>query len=145
MNFPNIKHEILGYLQYDTECDWYESQVAFSETQISISLSIEDNAKVESMFTRASSVVRQLKHYSKDAKEYAVEQLLKLKNETWLDEDDKFLTSEEFKNQMALEGLVFSPDGEVEFYYNDGNLFSGHCILITMDKDSCFIDASIFG
>lgn len=145
MSFPNIKHEILGELRYDTKFDWYESQVVFYETQLSISLSIEDNDKVESILTRASSVVQHLKRYAKDAEEYAVKNLLELKNETWLDEDETFLTSEEFKNRMMLEGLVFSPDGEVEFYYNDGNLFFGHCILITMDKNNCFIDASISG
>ncbi|MBH8565501.1 DUF2262 domain-containing protein [Nostoc sp. CENA67] len=145
MNLPNIKHEILGELRYDTKFDWYESQVVFYETQLSISLSIEDNDKIESILTRASSVVRHLKNYAKNAEEYAVKKLLELKNKTWLYEDETFLTSEEFKNRIILEGLVFSPDGEVEFYYNDGNLFFGHCILITMDKDNCFIDASISG
>lgn len=93
---------------------------------------------------RASSVVRELKHYDQTAKEYAVQQLLKLKNETWLDEGAT-LTSEEFKNRMTLEGLVFFPDGEAEFYYNDGNLFFEHCIIIKMDKHDCFVDAFIHG
>lgn len=46
---------------------------------------------------------------------------------------------------MTLEGLIFFPDGEVELYYNDGNLFFGHCIIIKMDKHDCFVDASIRG
>ncbi|BAB72881.1 DUF2262 domain-containing protein [Anabaena sp. FACHB-709] len=145
MNLSNIKHEILGELRYDTKFDCYEGQVVFYETQLSISISIEDNNKLESILTRASSFVRHLKHYAKNAEEYAVKKLLELKNETWLDEDEIFLTPEDFKNRMMLEGLVFSPDGEVAFYYNDGNLFFGHCILITMDKDNCFIDAGISG
>ncbi|MEH2046091.1 DUF2262 domain-containing protein [Nostoc sp.] len=107
-------------------------------------MSTNDNDKVKSALDRANSVIRELKHYDKTAKKYAVEQLLKLKNETWLDEGET-LTSEEFKNRMTLEGLVFFPDGEAEFYYNDGNLFFGHCILIKMDKHNCFVDASIRG
>ncbi|MEH1933088.1 MAG: DUF2262 domain-containing protein [Nostoc sp.] len=73
MNYPDIKHETLGYLRYNSELDWYESQVIFYETQLSISLSTDDNDKVESALDRASSVVRDLKHYAKDAKEYAAE------------------------------------------------------------------------
>ncbi|MEH2170601.1 MAG: DUF2262 domain-containing protein [Nostoc sp.] len=144
MNYPDIKHEFLGYLRYNSELDWYESQVVFYETQLTISISTDDNNKVESALYRVNSVVRELKHHAKSAKEYAVEQLLKLKNETWLDEGET-LTSEEFKNRMTLEGLVFFPDGEAELYYNDGNLFLRHCILIKMDKHDCFVDASIRG
>jgi hypothetical protein len=145
VNFLNIQHEILGYLRYDNKFCCYEGQVIFHEKELSISLSIDDHSKVESMLTRASSLVTQLKYYTQSAKEYAVEQFLKLKNETWLDENETCLTSEEFQNRMTLAGLVFSPDGEVDFYYNDGNLFFGHCILITMNKDNCFIAASISG
>ncbi|OCQ95739.1 hypothetical protein BCD64_09925 [Nostoc sp. MBR 210] len=145
MDLPIIKHEILGKLVYNAELDWYESQIVVDETPISLSFSIENNHEVESILARASDVVRYLKHYAKDAEEYAVRKLLELKNETWLDEDETFLTSEEFKNQIILEGLVFSPDGEVEFYYNDGNIFFGHCIILTMDKDNCFIGAMIAG
>ncbi|MEH1895237.1 MAG: DUF2262 domain-containing protein [Nostoc sp.] len=144
MSYPDIKHELLGYLRYDSEFDWYESQVIFYETQLPISLSIDDNDKVESALDRAICIVPELKHYAKSAKEYAVEQLLKLKNETWLDEGDK-ITSEEFKSRIILEGLVFLPEGKVEFYYNDGNLFFGHCIIIKMDKNNYFVDASIHG
>ncbi|MBD2456065.1 DUF2262 domain-containing protein [Nostoc sp. FACHB-87] len=145
MDLPIIKHEILGQLVYNAELDWYESQIVVDETLISLSLSMENNHEVELILARASGVVRNLKHYAKDAEEYAVIKLLELKNETWLDEDETFLTSEEFKDQIILEGLVFSPDGEVEFYYNDGNIFFGHCIILTMDKDNCFIDAMIAG
>ncbi|MEH2371002.1 DUF2262 domain-containing protein [Nostoc sp.] len=144
MNYPDIKHDFLGYLRYNSELDWYESQVIFYETQLSISISTDDNDKVESALDRASSVVQEVKHYDKTAKEYAIEQLLKLKNETWLDEGET-LSSEEFKNRITLEGLLFFPDGEVELYYNDGNLFFGHCIIIKMDKHDCFVDASIRG
>ncbi|MGV0102499.1 DUF2262 domain-containing protein [Nostoc sp. DSM 114160] len=144
MNYPDIKHEFLGYIRYNSELDWYDSQVVFYETQLTISISTDDNDKVKSALDRASSVVQELKHHAKSAKEYAVQQLLKLKNDTWLDEDET-LTSEEFKNRMTLEGLVFFPDGEAEFYYNDGNLFFGHCIIIKMDKNDCFVDARIGG
>ncbi|MEH2176592.1 DUF2262 domain-containing protein [Nostoc sp.] len=144
MNYPDIKNEFLGYLRYNSELDWYESQVVFFETQLTINISTDDNDKVKSALDRASSVVQKVKHYDKMAQEYAVQQLLKLKNETWLDEGET-LTSEEFKTRMTLEGLIFFPDGEAEFYYNDGNLFFGHCILIKMDKHDCFVDASIHG
>ncbi|MFN6460867.1 MAG: DUF2262 domain-containing protein [Nostoc sp. DedVER02] len=144
MNYPDIKDEILGYLRYNSELDWYESQLFFYETQLSISLSIDDNDNVESALNRASSVIPELKDYAKRAKEYAVEQLLNLKNETWLDEGEA-LTSEKFKSRMTLEALVFCPEGKVEFYYNDGNLFFGHYILIKMDKYNYFVDASIHG
>lgn len=145
MNYSIIKHEFLGCIRYNSEFDWYEGQIVFHEAQISISVSIDDTDKVELVLTRASSVVNNLEHYVQDATEYAAEKLLKLKNEIWLGKDEAFLTTDEFKNRITLDGVVFSPDGEVEFYYNDGNLFFGHFILVRMDKNNYFINASICG
>jgi hypothetical protein len=143
VNYPIIKHEVLGCIKYNNEFDWYQGQIVFHKTQISIS--IEDTDKLELVLTRASSVIENLEHHVQDATEYAAEKLLKLKNEIWLDKDEAFLTTDEFKNRIKLDGVVFSPDGEVEFYYKDGNLFFGHFILVKMDKFNYFINTSICG
>jgi len=143
VNFPNIKHETLGELRYNTKFNCYESKVVLDETQLYFHLLIED--KVELILNRASSIVQHLKHYAKKAEEYAAKELLELKNEAWLDEGETFITDEEFQNRMRLEGLAFSSNGEVEFYYDEEEIFWGHGILVKMDKDNCFIYANIFG
>ncbi len=77
--------------------------------------------------------------------DYAVAELLPLKNESWLDEDEKPITPEQFRSRMSLESLVFYPDGDVTFYHRDGDLFWGHCIQIGMNNRGDFHDADIPG
>ncbi|MCU0542188.1 MAG: DUF2262 domain-containing protein [Oscillatoriaceae cyanobacterium Prado104] len=52
-------------------------------------------------------------------------------------------TPKQFKSCMLLESIAISPDGNLQFYYNDGDLFWGHCIAVTMDSSDRFIDADL--
>jgi len=55
------------------------------------------------------------------AKEYVVKKLLKLKNDLWLEEDEKEVTKKEFKARMKFTSLyVFSESAN--FYFDDGDL-----------------------
>lgn len=145
MNFPNIVHPNLGLLRYNSEYDWYEGQVTFRQLQIPICLDTDDEGKIESVLSRVNHFVIQLEQYSEKAKDYAVNKMLELKNSVWLDENEKPLTSEQFKNHMVLESIVIRSEGDVEFYHSDGEMFLGHCILVTMDVSNHFIDAHIAG
>jgi len=145
MNFPDIVHPNLGLLRYNNEYDWYEGQVTFRQLQIPICLATDDEGKIESVLSRVNNFVIQLDQYGEKAKDYAVNRLLELKNSAWLDENEKPLTPEQFKTLMILESIVISSEGNVEFYHNDGGLFFGHCILVTMDSSNDFIDAHIAG
>ena len=56
------------------------------------------------------------------AKEYTVKKLLKLKNDLWLEEDEKEVTKKEFKARMKFTSLyVFSESSN--FYFDDGDLW----------------------
>lgn len=145
MNYPDIEHPSLGVLRYCDHLHWYEGQFPFRQSQLLIRFSTDEQGQVKAAIARGTDLVAQLEYYVESAKEYAVEKLLDIKNEFWSDEDEEVLTPEQFKNKMVLESIVISSDGEVSFYHNDGNLFFGHCILITMDSQNNFIDADTPG
>lgn len=146
MNSLDIVHPNLGLLRYNNECDWYEGQVILGDRVLSISLETDEAGKiVYTLLERLNRLVAQLEEYAENAKDYAVDELLELKDEAWLDEDEKPLTPEQFKTRMVLESIAISSAGDVKFYHDDGNLFFGHCILITMDGSDRFIDADIPG
>lgn len=62
---------------------------------------------------------------------FAVQHLLVLKNDVWLDDDEPPLTALEFKSRMKLESISISPDGGFTFWHDDGDLFWGHAIQIS--------------
>jgi hypothetical protein len=146
MNYPDIECMELGTLRYEEEYDWYEGQIKVQQSDISIQLLTDEEGEVASSLKRATDFVGKLAHHAELAKEYAAQNLLELKNETWIEDDNEEpLTPEQFNQRMILESISIAPDGKVSFYHNDGDLFWGHCILVTMDSENNFIDAEIAG
>lgn len=78
-------------------------------------------------------------------REYAVEQLLPLKNDTWLDEDEEAMSADEFLSKMSLESICVDESGDLTFWHNDGDLFWGHAIEIRGDLSDGLTDADIPG
>ena len=78
------------------------------------------------------------------AKDYAAKKLLKLKNDLWLEDDEKEVTKKEFRARMKFTSLyVFSESAN--FYFDDGDLFWGHSIEVNVNKNLEFTDANIVG
>lgn len=144
MNSPDIVLPNLGLLRYSNQYNWYEGQINFQQSQISISLNMGDEGVTEALFNKANDLVIRLENYAENAKNYAVEKLLELKNEVWLDENEELLTPEQFKTRIMLKSIAIWSDG-VELYHDDGDLFLGHSILVRMDSNDRFIDAHLAG
>ena len=99
----------------------------------------EELKKVKNIFSNI-----ELTQFIEKAKEYTAHKLLKLKNDLWLKEDEKKVTKKDFKNRMKFTSLyVFSESAN--FYFDDGNLFWGHTIEVTINQNLEFIDANIVG
>ena len=60
----------------------------------------------------------------------ASEDLLELKNDSWLEEDEEELDAEKFEARLELESIEVRPDGEFCFWFEDGDLFWGHSITV---------------
>ena len=99
----------------------------------------EELKKVKNIFSNI-----ELTQFIEKAKEYTAHKLLKLKNDLWLKEDEKEVTKKDFKNRMKFTSLyVFSESAN--FYFDDGDLFWGHTIEVTINQNLEFIDANIVG
>jgi hypothetical protein len=145
MNYPDIKLPRIGTLRYDQEYDWYEGQIKIQQLEIPVRLSTDEEGKVAFVCERVAKLVLELESHLQAAKEYAVKGLLEIKNESWLEDDEEPSTSEQFKHRMVIESIDINSDGEVSFYHNDGDLFWGHCILVTMNSDNNFIGVETVG
>lgn len=145
MKYPDIESPELGTLHYEEEYDWYEGQFTVQESEISIRLLTDGVGDIKSAIERAASLAQELESHAQSAKKYAAEGLLAIKNEAWTDEDEELLTIEQFQQRITLESIAIDSAGEVSFYHHDGDLFWGHCILVTMDSEDRFVGAEIAG
>ena len=96
------------------------------------------------IYNKKLNAYKLFKQFIEKAKDYTTDKLLKLKNDLWLEEDEKEVTKKDFKDRMKFTSLyVFSESAN--FYFDDGNLFWGHTIEVTINQNLEFIDANIVG
>jgi uncharacterized protein (TIGR03067 family) len=142
---PALADEVLGRLAWDDNLNWYSGKIAKGDISVEVSLTRDQHGSVDRTQARARHVVQNLPTYIELARRYAVENLLDLKNDNWLDEEEEPLTAAAFRQRMTLESMVFSSNGGITFYHDDGNLFWGHCIQICVDAQDQCVGADIPG
>ena len=141
--------DALNALCYEERLNWYTGQIEIAGVQVALYLSPDADQGLEPALRRAREVLAEFAAYHRRAEEYAVQELQPLKNEYWLEDlgndEEPPLKAEQFTSRMTLEALVFEPDGDVTFYYDDGDLFFGHEIEVGMDATDAFVHADIPG
>lgn len=140
-----IEHPQLGTFVLDKSVDWFEGTVPWMGTAMSVSVSLDEQESPQPGFKTIEALCADTAHWSKKITDYAVAELLPLKNENWLDEGQQSLSPEEFIEAMELISITVYPDGEFEFWHNDGDLFWGHSILISGSLENGPDDADIPG
>lgn len=132
-----IKDDILGSLIL-SRFDTWEAKI----NDIELSLDSLDS------IARAHQVATGLEGFAKQAKAFAARELLELKNEVWSDGDEDAnpipITAEQFAQRMTLTSLNIASD-KVSFWFDDGDLFFGHAILVELNEQDQWTEASFHG
>lgn len=75
----------------------------------------------------------------------AADDLLAVHNEGWHHyENSPPLTSEQFQARLTLEGIHVTSWGLATAYYDDGDLFWGHTIIVEQEDDGSFCGEAFF-
>ncbi|RZK57401.1 MAG: DUF2262 domain-containing protein [Pedobacter sp.] len=77
--------------------------------------------------------------------EAIISKLLQLKNDSWLDEDQQPVTKEDFIKSMQLISIDFASNAAFDLYFDDGDLFYGHTIIVNVNSKREIKNASIAG
>ena len=140
-----IEHQTLGVLTYEKQLNWYTTEFAFDGDTVSIRLSLDECTDVDALVAFGASIAAALRQLAESAAEYAANEQLGLKNDTWLGEDESPVSRDEFIKRLQLESVVAYPDGTAEWFFDDGDLFWGNCVLLQMESDQTFSDVSLAG
>ena len=84
-----------------------------------------------------------LRQNEQAASQFAAGKLLDTHNDGW--NEGKPISAQAFIQRMTLESVSIDPQGKVELYYNDGDLFWGHSIVVSMAENREFKDAYTAG
>ena len=153
---PIIKHktivvDTLGDLTYDEKMEWYEGLFQDDISQKNIKLYIYHTTpkKLEKLLNFAQVQMRQ--HVYRAMLLAMEEEMITLKNEVWLGEDEEtkeeepLVSTEEFRRRISVDAITFYDDGSCEIYCNDDDLFFGHTIQISVDKKGRYESVALAG
>ena len=105
--------------------------------QDGVEITVPDGAYLENgqPTARAISDSQELIARLEELKGFAADKLLKLYNETWLDEDIGEVDRTGFMARLNKPSIqLYEEPGFAVVYFEDGNLFAGHWIEVHIDN-----------
>ena len=142
-----VTHEddVFGTFTLNRRANWYAAEVVWNGTAVRLRLSATEPSELEPTLETARALWGEQVEWNDRIRDFAVEKLLALKNNNWLDEDEAELSADDFKGKMTLKSVTVCSDGEFEFWHDDGDLFCGHAIQICGNLSNGLTDADIPG
>ena len=133
----SIDNHFFGQLMLNEELDWYEVSkdgIEFSFTNAALEQLTKNFEKIEKLIPQLNDIEFKM-----------IEEMLALKNESWLEEGDNELSQEEFQKEIKLYGINTFEDGSAELYYKANDLFWGHEIQTSIDNGLNYESSTIVG
>ncbi|MDQ1075407.1 DUF2262 domain-containing protein [Microbacterium sp. SORGH_AS_0969] len=153
---PIVLSTELGEFTLDRSYGWFSGGIEWAGEQISVTLSIDDDAAegaetCEGSLARLRALLAEMPDVDARWRAFAAEELTDLAND-WQEEDEdddapapEPITRETFAERIRLSELSIAADGSATAYFDDGDLFFGHVILIDVQSDNRLANASIAG
>jgi hypothetical protein len=142
---PIVVHDAtLGRLEYDRKYGWFAGRAEWCGRAVGVRVCCGPDDRADAL-AAAARLFSEQAQWQRRVREYAVEQLLPLKNRSWLDEDEEEKSADEFLAKMSIESISIDESGDVTFWHDDGGLFLGHAISISGTLSEGLANASIAG
>ena len=127
-----LEDEELGELTLDKDYDTFEGVALWRGEDIDISLEVDSSS--EETWTAAVAAMKQMvadqDAWDRDMRTFAARELTELACE-WresADEEVPEITEESFAQRLDLTSIAMDPDGSFSAYFDDDDMFFGHCV-----------------
>ncbi|PPS22694.1 DUF2262 domain-containing protein [Brachyspira murdochii] len=138
------KDEELGNFELDKSIDMFSKDILWNDNNISVLFEDIDEELNKKSVDIIKKIFNNKKDIDKKLKEYISENMLEDAN-IWNDDAEKpDINREEFEKLITLTSITISED-IITFWFDDGDIFWGHSIVVESDCDFNFTDAHIEG
>ena len=129
---PDVSFEDsqFGIFHLDRLVNWFEGETNWGSQPVRLCLSVEDDLDFKGALKVAQTLWNTQADWNQKVYDCGITKLLAVKNDFWLQNGEEKITAEEFRIRMTLESITVSPYGGIEFWFDDGDLFWGHTIMI---------------
>ena len=139
------KDEVLGEFTFDRQIDQFTKIIKWLGGEVNLNVDNCEEEELADLFAAANEIIKEKEAWDKKIKEFAASELLDLKNDNWLEEDETEITATQFVEKIKIDSISISPENEFGFYLNDGDIFWGHTIIVSGNLDEGLLDAEIAG
>lgn len=129
-----VADEELGELTLDKDYDVFEGHVLWQGEQIDVSLEVD--AANEDSWTAARRAMKAMSaeqgRWDRDMRAFAARELTQLACE-WresADEEVPEITEGSFARRIELRSIVMDAEGSFSAYFDDDDMFFGHCVVV---------------
>jgi hypothetical protein len=143
VNEPAIHEEVLGRLAWDPGRGGWSGQTELFPGQM-VQLTLFQEGELASALQAARVTLDRVGEGEPDLRRAAAAELLDIHNEEWNDGPVP-IGHEEFARRLELRSITFFPEGDAELAFDDGGLFEGHTVVVTVGADGSFEGAGFFG
>ena len=129
-----VTDEVLGELTLDKDLDMFEGEVLWRGEQICVSLEVD--AADEGTWADASRAMKEMlaeqDRWDRDMRASAARELTELacKWRESADEEVPEVTEESFARRIELRSIAMDADGSFSAYFDDDDMFFGHCVTV---------------
>lgn len=135
---PMVAHDDWGVLRFDANLGWWECSVDFMEHATRIH--IDGPRKVSTaLLDRAAHIFASLS--GEDITHFAATRLLARGNDQW--DGLTIVNPRLFQAWMTPESIGIHGDGSVSVFFDGGDLFAGHVIIVALDEALTLQDAQV--
>lgn len=133
----SISNEFFGEFNFNDELDLYEvnyNGVMYSFYNTNLEQLIDNISNTEKLIPLIETLKNKM-----------VDEMIVLKNNDWLQEDEEHISILKFKKEMKLYSIVIYDGGSIELYFQDNDMFYGHDIITYLDANHNYISSELFG
>ena len=109
---------------------WFEAEAEWNSQPVRLALHVGNDLNADKALEFARLVWDSQADWDGKIYKFASDKLLQAKNDFWLQSGENKIEPAEFQSRMTLEHIGISSWGEIEFYFDDGELFWGHKIVV---------------
>jgi hypothetical protein len=139
-----VEDDFFGTFTFDRSVEWWQADHVWGASPVKLTVAAAETDDVHAAAEPARTLWRSQADWDRRVRARAVEDLLPLKNEHWLEEAESEVTAEQFAARMTLETISVYGDA-LEFWFDDGGLFLGHTICVSATLADGPNDADIAG
>lgn len=143
-----LQDDILGELIYDKQIKSFQGSIIWQDRKINTILDVDkDNTGEITKAKKAlKTMVSEQAKWDADLRSFAAKKLTKLACE-WAESDDETseITEESFAKRISLSLIWMTSGGSFSAYFDDDDLFFGHCITVCGSLKKGIVSADIEG